>query len=243
MMEFIIVFPIYLVLFGAIFAIDDMLIHSNRLASGDRVNAFDVDGWSTTSAWNFFENNVFDRNHEVDDRHVHQDRLNRHPDGFLGGTYADASGPWTVCAGSRVEDGYLLPAGGTMGQLVFADRFFDMTNPDSSGLDSQNTMLSDWERGRRVVMRSKGGNLIVDRDSDAYCYYTLKRRRNVAYGASWRDYSSGLLPYNRWKTEVAEEAWHTTATVRMRQTAHWDPTGLRDLNDYERYYRFVGWSE
>lgn len=242
MMEFIVVFPIYLVLFGAVFAIGDMLIHSNRLASGDRVNAFDVDGWGATSAWNFFTQNAFDRNRELDDRLAQQDSLMRSPRGFPGGIYADASGPWTVCAGSRVEDGYRLLAGGAMGQLLYADRFFNASLPGKASLRARNAMLTDWENGRRVVMRSKGGNLIVDSDSESYCYYTLKRRRNVAKEDSWRYWSSGLLVDNRWKTEVAEEAWHTDATIGAQRNVHWDPSGLRNLSDYTRYGPFVGWS-
>ena len=39
MMEFIIVFPIYLVLFAAIMALGDMLVHSIRLPSAERTAA------------------------------------------------------------------------------------------------------------------------------------------------------------------------------------------------------------
>ena len=42
LVEFIIVFPIYLVLFGGVFMIGDMLIKTTRLASADRTRAFDV---------------------------------------------------------------------------------------------------------------------------------------------------------------------------------------------------------
>ena len=239
MMEFIIVFPIYLVLFGSMFAIGDMLIHSNRLASGDRVSAFDVDGWSSTSAWNFFMGNVFDANREVDDQLVRQDSLIRFPQGFPGEIFADSTGPWTVCAASRVENGYRLPAGGTMGQLLYAYRFFNTTLP----VGSSNSMLEDWGKGKRVIMRSKGGNLIEIDDSSAYCYYVLKRRRNVNERNTWRHYTSGLLANNRWITEVADERWHDEMTIKAKNSGHNDPIGLVELNDYSRYPQFINWSE
>lgn len=238
MMEFIVVFPIYLVLFGAVFAIGDMLIHSNRLASGDRVNAFNVDGWAA-GAWSFFTASVFDTAQEVDDRRQAQDWLERLQDGWTGRIYADATGPWTVCAGSCIRDRYRLPAGGTLGQLLSADRFFNTSLTGPADLRSRNQMLQDWEQDRPVYLRSKGGNLINLSDSRSYSFYVLKRR----VGASWRDYTSGLLPNERWRTEVANEAWHDAASIAAGRSSCSPMDNISNLEDYHRYPQFVAWSE
>lgn len=237
-MEFIIVFPVYLVLFGAVFAIGDMLIHSNRLASGDRVNAFNVDGWAA-GAWNFFTANVFDRTREIDDRRQVRDSLERERNGRTGRIYADATGPWTVCAGSCIRDRYRLPAGGTLGRLLYADRFFSTSLPGPDSLRSRNQMLEDWEQDRPVFLRSKGGNLIDRSDSLSYSFYVLKRR----VGASWRDYTSGLLPRERWRTEVANEAWHDAASIAAGRSSCSPMSAIVELGDYYRYPQFKTWSE
>ena len=121
LMEFIIVFPIYLILFAGTVAIGDMLIHSNRLVSADRVLATEVDGHgggsvSRTSAWNTMVQMAFHPGVEIGDDGGNQDVLSK----SMAPHYADATGPWSVCALATAHDGYKLLAGGTLGQLLSA---------------------------------------------------------------------------------------------------------------------------
>lgn len=255
-MEFIIVFPIYLVLFGAVFAIGDMLIHSNRLASGDRINAFDVEGWNDGSAWRFFSSHVFDAGREVDELGYRQDSLSRTNGGRSGCIYADLDGAWTVCAGSQVTDQYRLPAGGALGQLLYADRFFNQALTGPANLRTRDSLLSQIERGTEtdrtgyVMMRSKGGNLINGNDYGSYSFYTLKRRRNNVL--SWRDFTSGLLKVDPnspnhesyWQTQVAYESWHNVQTIRSNRGFCLPVSLHNDLHGgYNRDIRFKNCSE
>lgn len=261
MMEFVIVFPIYLVLIAATFAIGDMLVHSNRLAFGDRVTAFDweTDG-VTNVAWENIKTNCFftvnrqDVHREIDDNGDVQDELrrdgvtNQEDAGVRGGIYADARnnvGPWTVCAFSKVVDRYRPPVGGTLGQLLFCDRTFSETT--KTGRDQG--MLRTWEDPEgRVSMQSMGKTLLFRDEKDVsdmtcYSYVTLKRRHvGGDRSGPWRNMTSGLLVGERWLTEVAEEKWHEESSIRGRYTAKPTEPNFRDLSDYRRYDRFETWS-
>lgn len=248
-MEFIIVFPIYLVLFAATFILGDMLIHSNRLAFGDRVNAFDVDASGAAgAAWNYFTTSCFGFGREVDDNRHGQDD---HDASVRDGIYADRkgtvpTGPWTVCAASKVVDKYRPPAGGTLGQLLFGDQF--LSEATHSGRDQG--MLATWQDpDGRVPMQSMGMTLLFRDEkgmSDLTCYrYVTLKRRILAGNRSgpWRDMTSGLLIGERWRTEVAEDAWHDVASVRARNTQKPSDPGTQELRPYQRYRQFETWSE
>lgn len=252
-MEFIIVFPIYLVLFAATFILGDMLIHSNRLTFGDRVNAFDVDASGATgAAWNYFTTSCFGLGREVDDNHQAQDDLHSRDDaGARDGIYADRkgtvpTGPWTVCAASRIVDKYRPPAGGSLGQLLFCDQFLSETTHSVRDQGS----LATWRNpDGRVPMQSTGMTLLFRdekgmSDITCYSYATLKRRilGNNRSGP-WRNMTSGLLIGERWRTEVAEDAWHDATSIRARNTQNPSDPGIQKLDPYQRYGRFETWSE
>lgn len=186
LMEFIIVFPIYLVLFAGTVMLGDMLIHSNRLASADRVAAFGVEGWSA-SGWERVTSSVFHPQTEIADDGSRQDVLSQKTDQH----YAEESGPWSVCAAATAQDSYKPLAGGTLGQLLGARV---LMNTAANPLPRD---LLPWEAGSGVMMRSKGTDV-------ANCFYVLKRRRGTS---SWRDMISGLLLNDWWLKEVVEEKW------------------------------------
>lgn len=264
MMEFIIVFPIYLVLWGATFAIGDMLIHSNRLTSADRIAAFEaaftasgrVDTLArgnVSGVWNFVTGLLFRPLGltEIADDRTAQDALS-----YAGTTavhYAHDNAPWTMCVATTARDDYKLMGGGTLGQLLFADWYLS----DATGTDQAdaNSPLGDWRAGRRTAMSSKesvadalGGN--------RYSYYTLRRRRWT--GASWHEcaeydsdgylgqstlirQASALMRDNHWYYDLVNEKWHTDSSV-LGGGSSFTPCSPRRLSDYLRYDSFVTWS-
>lgn len=223
LMEFIIVFPIYLILFAGTVAIGDMLIHSNRLASADRVAAQGVDGW-TEIGWSLVTGAVFHPGVEIADDGTNQDRvvpvMQAHYANKKG--YAYVTGPWTVCALGSASNRYKLLAGGTLGQLLAA------------------RLLTGGD-GAAVLDQLAGGIDMVSKDTrNGASYYTLKRRRSVV---SWRDFTSGLLPNERWLKNVADEAWHDDASVFSGRTSCSEVGSIAELDCYHRYPQFVTWSE
>lgn len=248
-MEFIIVFPIYLILFAGTVAIGDMLIHSNRLISADRVAAFDVDGHSGgtvsgTSVWNTMVQMAFHPGVEIADDGLDQDTLSENTNAH----YADETGPWSVCALATAQDSYKMLAGGTLGQLLAARMLV-------GGGDSD--ILDEFAGG--VNMVSKDTRNVVS-------FYTLKRRDHYKQrneerkgtnlhidsdSRNWRDRHlvSRLLRRDEnqteyWKSEVANEFWHSADTINGGQNVELRAEASGDnLKDYARYSEFVDLSD
>ena len=214
LMEFIIVLPIYLVLFGGVFMIGDMGIHATRLASADRAVAFDLQmegvkqqshGWPAIQDRLFHVQASDDHEIEIADDGDTQDSLFREDNGGESYQYADASVdcPWSLQAAMRIRDNYKLLVGGTAGRLLFATTFIDDTAPavDGGSDTSTDTFYMDLIGGEnRVGMYSKD---MRSSRTYTYNYYTLKR---TAYkvthaggenrGYTWRDnrrYASDLV--------------------------------------------------
>ena len=248
LMEFIIVFPIYLILFAGTVSIGDMLIHSNRLVSADRVLATEVDGHgggvvSGTSAWNTMVQMAFHPGVEIADDGEDQDALSKNMDAH----YADSTGPWSVCALATAHDSYRLLAGGTLGQLLSARMLVGGGGPD-------------------ILDQFAGGVDMVSKDTrNVASFYTLKRRdhykqRNEerrgynlyidADSRNWRDrnFVSRLLRRKNgveyWRSEVANEGWHSADTINGGENLPLrSEASDRNLRDYKRYSEFVKLSE
>ncbi len=247
-MEFIIVFPIYLALFASTLVIGDMLIHSNRLAFGDVVNAFNQDAGNMMDvAWNGFSDLVWPAA-EIDENRNSQDSLHRTDDVMKAGSagrigyYADENGSWVVCAASRIVNGYRPPAGGALGQLLSAEILL-------GGSSSQ--ALDDWRSSEsRSLMRSKGGNILFesvfgkDNDLKSHSFYVLKRNRSGGHydEGKWRWMTSELLVNNRWHDKVLDDGWHKDATIKSRYTNDENDVGRR-ISPYDRYDDFEHWSD
>lgn len=242
MMEFIIVFPIYLVLFATTFVIGDMLIHSNRLASADRIAAFGVDG-ILNGGWNMVVNGMFRPDAEkvdddfVDDLGTGQDILDA---GKIIGRYAHDEAPWSVCAAVSVRSRYKPPAGGVLGQLLFADDQFSRIPEGSSSGDD--TVVGVWRKNERIDMTSKKSY-----SGARYSYYTLKRNRSTL---SWHDVGndpgdrnmvSALLRSRHWEDDLINEGFHNDSTVNGGQTSYDSCTPVPLMN-YQRFNPFETWS-
>ena len=233
MMEFIIVFPIYLVLFAAIMALGDMLVHSIRLPSAERTAAFDVgaaaaagSGWIQVLAFLFPAGEIADDGTRQD-RPVQASTLDHSADTAI-------QGPWSMTSGSTVRNDYKLLVGGTAGQLAFADwHFSDVTRTSRSG-GAFGTLAS----GGSMAMYSKDASAAIK-------YVTLKRRRNMA-GRSWRDNgrnASDLVVHGGWDSVHNEvyECENGVATTSNGGSLRANPQLFAPAS-YTRYPQFVTWS-
>lgn len=256
MMEFIIVFPIYLVLFASVMAIGDMLVHSIRLPSAERIAVFDIGEWQQDQYWNRVLDTLFHPNDEFADQadasgSRKQDDLSRAGDLHH---VADLSveGPWSVLAGITVRDDYLLPVGGTAGQLAFCDWYFaDVTDGKQAGGDFGNLISGT----ARMEMRSKVAG--AANRTYAYNYYTLKRKRyqvGAGVGLTWRDHNrspgdllvaSGLDAGNRrWEDCVKNEKWHKYEEIsEAEDNTEQPPSKETGAAKYTRYSKFIPWSK
>ena len=153
-MEMIVVFPIYLVIFGGLFMLGDMLIKVARLPSAERSVAFELGGGY--SLRDVIRNKLYHADKEVNDDGLVADQIMDDDDmkPGLSEYYADMSieGPFSLRAAVKLKDGYYLPGGGTRGQLAFADWFFNTSAGAAQATGDMATMLNS---SGRVDLRSK----------------------------------------------------------------------------------------
>ncbi len=247
LMEFVIVLPIYLVLFGGVFLWGDIAVHATRLASVDRAAAFDRQ--HALGAFGYAGETMFSRS-EVSDSGEKQDQLSVDMgDHWFVDSKVDY--PWSLRAAAKVKDMYLLPAGGTAGRLAFAKKSF------SSSADGVERLFE----GSRIEMFSK------DEHKDpgfTYNYYTLKRTRypdskwsdadpgNDKPPFTWRDNrreASHLVAHTKcrdaWNYQVYGELAHDYFSDDDDHNYRESPPGEPDRGfhaEYVRYSQFVEWS-
>lgn len=253
MMELVVVLPIYLVLFGGVFMLGDMLIRSIRLPSAERIRAFDL-GRSDEKvpAWGMVEKNLFHLDTEINERKIETDKLDH---GNKKDTYyADTAieGPFSVRTAAKVRDDYSLLAGGSRGQMAFAYRLFQGRLEHDPVDDVEKDVPKLYQPGERMKMYSKPWTKPdgSPREEYTYNYYTLKRHRyNWDSEVTWRDnrrYAHELLIKpskggRAWEA-VADESFHQDVADGSNSAKM--PTNSPDdkLVQYERYPKFVGWS-
>lgn len=259
LMEMIVVFPIYLVIFGGLFMLGDMLIKVARLPSAERSVAFELGGG--TFLRDEIGEYLYPADREVnDERHV-ADLIEADDTAepatedaeavSISGTseyYADTAieGPFSLRAAVKLKDGYYLPGGGTRGQLAFADWFFTNTVGAAQMTGDMATLISG---AGRIYLRSKDNSQGRVR---YYNYYTLKRNRNYD-GSNWRAnkrWAGDLL------ADIAGHAqhWDDVYTEKFHYDGENEDDGTNEANrasdkagdssgDYERYGQFVTWSD
>lgn len=259
LMEFIIVFPIYLILFAGMVMTGDMLVHSNRLVSADRVAAYEVDGrvagyaakgFASQAAklamsWHLIPGEVFHPGEEIADDGTNQDFISSATTNH----YADATGPWSVCALASVHDSYKPLAGGTLGQLLAARMLVG-----GSGA----VVLDELQSGVDMVSKDtrNGASFYTLKRRDVYYQRLIEREGYNEYirpdSGNWRDrnFVSRLLrtqgrpKTENWRLEVAGEGWHTVDTICGRDilTSCSEANGTR-IDDYRRYDEFADLSD
>ena len=227
LMEFIIVIPIYLVLFGGLFETGDMLLNSLRIPSSERTAAFDVaqssDGWTAVRARLF--------------PFPYDDGLPASPSSSSYYSDTQVRGPWTLRSATKVRYSYKAPAW-THGWLACTDSFFDNVFGD----DELEGPIDDIIQGEKVAIYSKSWNTKM-----AYNYYTLKRRKWKRPNWTWRwrrrppsDLVSPIWYESPWYEEVHGERWHETV-VDGANTPN-DPPPVGSLERYVRNPLLVEWS-
>ena len=243
LMELIVVFPIYLVLFGGIFMIGDMLVKASRLPSADRTAAFDVQN-AVANGWASVLNGLFHPALDVSDRRMQPDLLSRER---VSEFYADTrvSGPFSLRAAVKVRNDYALLVTGARGQLSYADWFFNRSVGASRMTDVPHNDMGQLLLGNRVAMYSKDNGVARNY---TYNYYTLKR---VKYSASEHTWRSNRRPVSdivnadatraHWCVDVNGEAYHGDVNDASNQKN--DPEAIGTFVDYSRYGQFVTWSQ
>ena len=242
LMEFIIVFPIYLVLFGGVFMIGDMAIKTTRLASADRTRSFDVaakppansidsTGWQAIKEYLFHPTVIQEDNvSEVSYRYHVQGS------GFLG--------PWTATVGAKAKDSYRL-APWTRGWLKFTNYFFEDTVGEGLNDGSMLSLLND----SRVAMFSKDEN-----KTRKYNYYTYRRTRDYVDSELRKRYRAmpeslndagrlvdGVGDNSSWKRYVQKESYPDVGNDLNNERSGAMPS--LTSREYTRYRQFESWSE
>ncbi len=244
LMEFIIVFPIYLVLFGGVFMIGDMAIKTTRLASADRTRAFDVaatprtgQGVDNSLGWYQIKDKLFPPST------VHVDDVKNEWYRHYGDPHKSFKGPWTVTVGAKVRDEYKL-APWTKGWLAFAKYFLgDATSTDFSHLGEIGSLMD----GGQVAMYAKDINTPIFKNYSSFrrtrFYDSAKlKQRYRAMPLQLRDAGrlvDGVAGSASWNTMAGEE-WPEVGTGTDAWTGRMPSLSSRE---YTRYSKFKTWSE
>ena len=255
LMEFIIVFPIYLVLLGGVFMVGDMSLRSIMLAPAERVAAHDVQ--KDVGVWNYVEQNWWAMSglFKKPENGTTRETLTKEK---VSEFYADlmVQGPWSLRA--AVKAGLEFSYGKrniVRAWLGFADHSLsDMTQTRRSW-HRPDHWLEALEDSSRILIHSKTYNT---ENKEKFNYLTLKRTRYDGR-MTWRD---NRLPANvlvdaayrdaRWHAQVYEEKYHYDNYAANREgeehqesnvNHRHEPAGRGSLAEYQRYTQFVRWSE
>lgn len=247
MMEFIIVMPIYLVLFGVTCAVGDILVHSGRLLSADRFSAFFADeknqvavkDWVMTMFRQPNGNVEMAANgRELNDLTIDSDWH-----------YAEPSAPWSVCAAAKTTDRFYIAAGGGLAQVLAGKHWIET----GTGRTDTGDFWADFGRSGYKTLYSRSG---VQLGTYARSFYVLKRKkyfdRNGNPVKTWRDVpESSLLTRwgtrdggSAWRDEVYDEAWFDAHSIGDNgvKSAKSCPEANAWPYWYDRYGTFVTWS-
>lgn len=252
LMEFIIVFPIYLVLFGGVFMVGDILVKATRLASADRVLSFDQ-AQRNPQGWNFViddDKGLFPHSQTGGYRETD---LVRNDDARKYQHYSDSSfnGPWTLCVGAKAKDRYKL-ASWTKGWLNFALGFIDRTI-HANDLPSDDFGRPLYGGNRHDAIYAKYEPVSGTRDY-TYNYYTYRRTRDYEpkdLPKLYRAMPSSLEEAGRLVDNVADAALWNIKVVGEKY-AEWGndefntrsgPPSALVNREYKRYTQFVTWSD
>ena len=235
LMEMVVVLPIYLILFGGVCIVGELLAKSIQVSFGDRTAAHDVQ--SNSGGWNEIVSSVL--NLELDN-----------PICELYEYYADQDfqGPWALCAGAKATDRYTT-FDGPRNQLRFSERFVNNATEEASipGLAQ-----APWNQGTVDIVSKDIPEDKDKKNARKYNYYTYKRVR----------YSSGdlkkiyrAMPESpeeagrlvdamslsaSWKRGVVDESYPNTGGDESNHKTN--PPKLEN-REYHRYGTFVSWSE
>lgn len=233
LMEFVLVLPIYFVLFGYVFLLGDLGLKTIALATGDRDAAMDAgDRWG-------YSYSVFDGNQIVDSGLCPAQSATLRAD-------ENFKGAWSWQAAGRSMFNYKLP-NWMSGFLVYPYLRYGSATSDGA--------LPTLAEGGAIELRGKdAGNFWDDGKVKMYNYYTLKRTNLSREDNAYRNWApnqlvamgDGLRQY--WETGVFAEPYANSSGEKLdsdgwSQSADELPSPPDGLSKYKRYDQFVTWSQ
>lgn len=228
LMEFVIVLPIYICLFGMLFLIGDMGLKVAALAVGDRAAAFDAGDRSGSLFL------PFSLNQWIEDRFLptFSSKTFRADENFRG------SWSWQAAGTSSFE--YRLQMWG--GKLLEYPYLRYMQGGVGSGDD-----LGTLVNGGTVTLKSK------DRSSvRVYNYYTLKRTELARDDAAYRNWSPNQLVSSangiiqHWYENVRCEEYANSGPQKLEESTQDNdelPSTVDGRSEYRRFIPFMIWSQ
>ena len=231
LMEFVLVLPIYIFLFGALYLLGDMGLNAIRISTGDRDAAMDAGDRAGHSMGQFLAQEMRDEALKTS----YNSQTYRADEGF--------KGAWSWQAAGRSLFAYRLRS---YGDGLIAYPFLHYGGSSSGG-----GILGTLVGGGLVVFHSKDYSL--SNKVRAYNYYTIKRtdlaREPNAY-RNWQEKcltapSSGLEQY--WYSCVYKEAFSDPVADHLEQSDSQgsdqlpSPPGGRD--EYNRSGILVRWCQ
>ena len=237
LMEFVMVLPIYIFLFGAIFLIGEIGLNAIRISVGDRSLAMDADD---REGYSFAPFGLMQMDEEFANVHSTESCSYRADESF--------QGAWAWESAGRTWFSYKLRS---WGSALVSYPFLNYGGPASGG-----GILGTLVGGGDVVFHSK--DFSMSNRVRAYNYYTLKRtdlsRRPEAY-RNWEPNqlveSNGGRQY--WDSSVYDEPFLYDAPYDESVADELDggPRQGKDANpsppvgrkEYERFGMFITWSQ
>ena len=252
LMEFLIVVPVYIVIFGGLFMIGAMAIKTTRLASAERTRALDVaagDSPNTNAdfGWNAIKDLLFPPVPGDEEDNVSDDpepyRYHEQGESF--------QGPWTVAVGSKIKDEYKL-ASWTRGWLAFAHWLFQDATRTEDELDAEDNVMLPLLNGNSADMFSK--NIHKPR---IYNYYTYRRTRDYTdneLGKMYRQMPQELKDAGKLVDAAAASALWKECVEKEKYPKLEDAGGENGnkrsavslgltQREYRRYGQFERWSD
>lgn len=228
LMEFVIVLPVYIALFGMLFLIGDMGLKAAFLAVGDRAVTFDAGDRTGYSYTPFTLKQWVERCASL----TSSTKTFRAQENF--------KGAWSWQAAGSLSFLYKLQSWG--GALISYPYLY--YNGGASGLNDD---LGRLVYGGTVKVQSKDNSSVR-----VYNYYTLKRTELARRSEAYRNWNEGQLTAfsgstdQYWHSHVFEEDFADSVAEHLESTSQSgdelpDPPSERKI--YKRYSTFVDWSE
>ena len=212
LMEFIVVFPVYLVLLAGTFMIGDSFVKTIQLSFEERVDAFDgVGGEGEVRRSKYYADTVVE-------------------------------GPWSLRSAVKVIGKYALPRIGLAGQLDYTDRTFrGVRAADDYGALIHGNKINVYSRNERDLngaARAFAFNFYTLR-RDKSGSIASSWRDNRRYASDLVCARSGRI--HNWSSQVYGEEFHAEVNDETNNGTG-KPTDAGGADEYFRYQSYVNWS-
>lgn len=236
LMEFVMVLPIYIFLFGAIFLIGEIGLNAVRISVGDRDVAMDA---GDREGCSFAPFGLMQMGEEIENVHSKESRTYRADENF--------HGAWSWMSAGRTWFSYKLRS---WGSAMVSYPFLRYNGSTSNG-----GVLASLVGGGEVVYHSKDFSL-ADKVR-AYNYYTLKRTDLSRAPEAYRNWKPNQLVVSDggsqyWdscvydESYLYEEPFNSVADKldsSLPQGSDSNPSPPEGRIEYERFDSFITWSQ